>query len=280
MTIAARLASRSASWTTVGGTRALVGATVALLVALHRRAPLKTTRRGLSWARSLLGTGAMLATFYAVSAQDLGVSTAVTLFSTAPIFIALLSPRVLGEKPTGSLWTILLVAFGGIVLVAGTHLDVAAFPALCALLAAVFSALAMMFLRLMRSGNDAAEPESAEAIAFHFGAVAFVAHAALGAFSFQIPTAEDTFWLIVTGLAGGVAQLAMTRAYALTEAARLGAVGYIGTVMGFVGSVVFLAERPDFLQIIGAVLVVGAGVALAITSAGVGVRHRRTTSRA
>ena len=276
MTIAARLASRSASWTTVGGTRAFVGAGVALVVALHRRAPLSTRRRGLSWARSLLGTGAMLSTFYAVSSPELGVSTAVTLFATAPLFIAILSPRILGEEPGRILWGVLLVAFSGVVLVAGTHLDVAAFPATCALLAAMFSALAMMFLRMMRSGGHGEEPESAEAIALHFGLVAFAAHAVLGVFSFRVPTLEDSFWLLVTGVSGGVAQLAMTRAYALTEAARLGAVGYIGTVMGFVGSVVFLHERPDPTQIVGAVLVIGAGVVLAISSA----RATLITSRA
>ncbi len=266
MTIAARLASRSAHWTMVGGSRALVGALVALGVGLYLKAPLKTKRRGLSWARSLLGTGSMLATFYAISSPAIDVGTAVTLFATSPIFIALLSPRVLGEHPSRGLWSILIVAFFGVALVAGPHLGLAALPALSALLAAVISACALMFLRIMRSTRDDANPESAEAIALHFGLVGFAAHAILGIFSFHLPEARDVFWLIVTGLSGGLAQLAMTRAFALTEAARLGAAGYLGTVMSFGSSVVFLGERPDASQIAGSVLVVTAGVALAISA--------------
>lgn len=267
MTISARLASRSAPWTMVGASRALVGAMVALVVALHLRVPLKTKRRGLSWARSLLGTASMLATFYAISAPSLHVGTAVTLFATAPIFIALLSPKVLGEHPGAGLWTVLAVAFVGVSLVAGPQLGFAALPAGSALLAAMFSAGAMMFLRMMRSGRDEGEPESAEAIALHFGLVGFAAHAFLALFAFRMPDLRDMFWLVLTGITGGLAQLAMTRAFALTEAARLGAVGYLGTVMSLAGSVVFLGERPGFTQIAGAMLVIGSGIVLALISA-------------
>ncbi len=267
MTIAARLASRSAPWSMVGASRAGVGALVALVVALHLRVPLKTKRRGLSWARSLLGTASMLTTFYAISAPSLAVGTAVTLFATSPIFIALLSPKILGEHPGKGLWTVLVVAFVGVSLVAGPQLGFAAVPATAALLAAIFSACAMMFLRMMRSGRDEGEPESAEAIALHFGLVGFAAHALIALFSFRMPEARDVVWLFVAGLSGGLAQLAMTRAFALTEAARLGAVGYLGTVMSFTGSIVFLGERPGFTQIAGALLVIGSGIALALLSA-------------
>ncbi len=274
MTIAARLASRSAPWTLVGGSRALVGALVALSFALKAGTPLRTKHRGMSWARSLLGTLSMLTTFYALSASALAVGDAVTIFSMAPIFIAIFSPRLLGERPSKGLWGVLLVAFAGVALVAGPKLTFlgsglgsrtgASLPALAALLAAIFSALAMMFLRKMRSGD---EPDSAEAIALHFALVGTVAHACFALFTFRMPTLRDMGWLLVTGLTGGLAQLAMTRAYALTEAARLGAVSYLGTITTFVASIVFLGERPVLTQIAGSLLVVGAGVALAVSAA-------------
>src|SRR5262245_5222213 len=89
MTISARLASRTASWATVGASRALVGGVVALTFALRSGASLRTRNRGLSWARSILGTLAMLTTFYALGASSLPVGDAVTIFATAPILIAL-----------------------------------------------------------------------------------------------------------------------------------------------------------------------------------------------
>lgn len=267
MTIAARLASRSASWATVGATRALVGAIVALAFALRSGASLRTQRRGLSWARSIFGTLSMLATFYALGARDLPVGDAVTIFAVAPMLIALFSPALLGERPSRGLWGVLIIAFAGVALIAGPRLSFAGLSAAAALCAAIFSALAMMFLRRMRSGSHGRAAESAEAIALHFASLSFVVHALIAASSFRVPEGRDLGFLLLTGLAGGLAQLAMTQAYALTEAARLGAVSYLGTVISFLASVALLGERPAWTQIVGASLVVGAGLALGISAA-------------
>jgi len=267
MAISARLASRSASWTTVGASRALVGAAVAFAFALRSGASLRTRNRGLAWARSISGTLAMLATFYALGSPNLAVGDAATIFATAPILIALFSPWLLGEKASRGLWGVLLVAFAGVALVAGPQLSFSGLPACASMLSAVFSALAMMFLRRMRSGHGSGEPESTEAIALHFALVAFAAHAIFGLFSFRMPTARDAGWLFLTGFTGGLAQLAMTRAYALTEAARLGAVSYLNTVVTFLAGIVFLGERPAWTQLAGCALVVSAGLALAVSAA-------------
>jgi drug/metabolite transporter (DMT)-like permease len=275
MTIAARLASASAGWATVGGARALGGALVAAAFALGRGRSLRTSRPVLSWARSIFGTLSMLTTFYALSSRELAVGDAVTLFATAPLFIALLSPVVLRERTDPALWGVLVFAFVGVVLVAGPHfvqgggklLSLGSVPAISAFLAAVFSATAMMFLRMMRAGHGGGPPDSPEAIAFHFATLGFVVHAAIASLDFHSPTLRDSGFLALAGVSGGLAQLAMTRAYALAPAAKLGAVGYAGTVLGFAGAVVFLGERPGWLQLVGATLVVGAGVVLALISA-------------
>jgi drug/metabolite transporter (DMT)-like permease len=267
MALSAKLAAKSASWATIGAGRALVGALVALAFALRSGGPLRPRNRPLSWARSILGTLAMLATFYAIGSPSLAVGDAATLLATSPILMAILSPWILGEKPGARLWIVLVVAFAGVLLIAGPKLGFSGLPAASAMLAAVFSALAMMFLRKMRSaagGDEAGEPESTPAIALHYSLVAFATHAVFAVGSFRSPSAAGWAWLVVAGLTGGLAQLAMTRAYALTEAARLGATGYLGTVMTFAGGVLFLDERPGLAQVVGALLVVGAGVALAL----------------
>jgi drug/metabolite transporter (DMT)-like permease len=276
MTVAARLAARSAAWTTIGAGRALFGALVALAFALPSGRSLRPTRWGLSWARSLLGTCAMIATFVSLGSHAIAVSDAVVLFSTSPLLIALLSPWVLGERPERSLWAILVVAFVGVALVAGPHFASDAKPAIVALLAAVSSALAMMFLRKLRHAQPGVEPESSESIAFHFALVGFVVLATLNLVEYRTPAPADAAWVVVAGVSGGLAQLAMTRAYALAEAARLGAVSYLGTVIAFAGAVVFLGERPAADRLLGATLVVGSGVALALTTARAASRLRGT----
>lgn len=266
MTIFARLASHHAAWAEVGMARAGVGAAVAIAFAVHRKAPLTTRRRGLSWARSLFGTGAMLSTFYALGAADLAVGDAVTLGATSPIFLALLSGPLLGERPGRIVWVVTLVAFAGIALVAGPRFASGGWSAAVALAAAGFSAFAMIFLRRMRSGAGGGA-ESVEAITLHFSLVSLAAHLAIALPTLALPSATGLALLAGTGLAGGLAQMAMTRAYALTEAARLGAASYVGTVLAQLGAVLFLGEVPGTTQVVGGALVVGAGVALAWGSA-------------
>lgn len=267
MSLFARLASRSASWSTIGASRALIGALVALLFARSTGASLRTRSLKLSAARSGLGTLSMLLTFYSLAQADLAVGDAATLFATAPLFIALFAPVLLKEPADARLWALLVVAFAGVACIAGPHLKLDASPALAALGAAFFSAFAMMILRVMRSGKGGAEPESAAAIALHFALTSATVHVAISAFNFRVPTAADMLFLLLTGLCGGTAQLAMTRAYALAEAARLGAMSYLGTVAAFVLAVVFLGERPEPLQLLGALLVVGSGTLLAVAAA-------------
>jgi len=263
MTLAARMAARSAGWATIGASRAFMGGMVALFFAWQTGVSLKTRSPRMSWARSGFGTISMITTFYALGRTDLALGDAVTLLSMAPLFIAVLAPTFLGERSSARLWGVLLVAFAGVALIAGPHLSFRALPAVSAVVAALSSAIAMMFLRRMRSGG---EPENAEAIAFHFSVVGFTALFVINLFSFRMPTAVDAVYLALAGTAGGLAQLAMTRAYALAQAARLGAMGYLGTVMSFVGSILLLGEEPQLGQLFGAVLVIGAGVVLALAA--------------
>lgn len=267
MALAGRAASAEAPWQEVGMSRAAMGALVAIAFAWARRAPLKTKRRGLSWARSLFGTVSMLSTFYALSAKDLPVGDAVTLLATAPIFIALLSGPILGEKPSSAVWWVTAVAFGGIALIAGPSLHAGASSAMIALLAAASSGVAMMFLRKMRATADGASAESVEAIALHFSLVSLAVHVVLAWPTLASPSPRTAVLLVVTGLTGGIAQLCMTRAYALTEAAKLGAVSYLGTVLTQIGAILLLHERPGSRQLLGATLVVGAGLVLAAATA-------------
>ncbi len=278
MSIAARMASRTATWPTIAASRSFMGALVALGFALRTGASLKTRSPKLSLARSVFGTFSMLLTFYALGRSDLAVGDAVTLFATAPLFIAVIAPVVLKEKTEKSLFAILAVAFMGVACIAGPHLAARSWSAVAALAAALFSAFAMMFLRLMRSGRSSGAPESSEAIAFHFAALSFCVHFVICLFTFRVPAAADIAFLAVTGLAGGLAQLAMTRAYALADAARLGASSYLGTVISLVAATVLLGERPTLLQLGGAALVVGAGVVLALQAARAG-SARRTAPR-
>ncbi len=268
MNFFARLASASAPWASVGAVRALIGAAVAFAVARSRGAPLVATdRRALFW-RSAFGTASMLGTFYALSSRTLSLGDTVTLFNLSPVFLALLAPLLLRERTTTATAIAIALSLGGVVLVlrpAFLFGDAAplmlsssgpslAASALSAVLAAVFSSVAMVMLR--RAGKT----ESPEAIAFHFSLFAFVVMSLLALLDPRLPTLRDAGFMVAAGVAAGVAQIAMSRAYALERAARVGSMSYLAVVASAVLGAAVLGERPSALAVGGMALVVAGGL--------------------
>jgi drug/metabolite transporter (DMT)-like permease len=292
MNVFARVASARLPWAEVGAARTTVAALVALGVAFVRRAPLTIRDKPKAWARSLCGTVAMLCVFYTIGASEIALGDVVTLSSMAPVFIALLAPYLLGESSGRWVWLATLLAAAGVTLVVGPELRAAGHLALIAVLGAFFSALAMIFLRKMRVGAGAAptpaptpmpqsaigtalgeggaeavkaQPgESPEAIVVHFSVVSSAVMIALAIPTWRTPNLADAGLLAATGLTGGLAQLAMTRAYALERAARLGTIGYLGVILTHFFGIAVLHERTGTAQVLGSALVVGSGVLIAL----------------
>ncbi len=260
MNLFARMASKHVPWSEVASARMFVGAGVATLSAFSRGVSLRTYDRRLAWGRSLFGSCAMLCVFYTLGAPAIALGDAATLLKTNPIFIALLSPVVLGEKGEAYVWWAMLLSFAGAALIAGPSFQLRGSVALVALLGALFTAMAMMWLRRLGRGAR----ESPEAIAIHFSLVSGCVTALISIPGFRIPDAKGAFFMLLTGLCGGVAQLAMTRAYALDKAARVGAMDYLTTVVSYILGMAVLGERPGKAEAVGAALVVFAGVGLAV----------------
>jgi len=262
MGVFTRLAARDVPWSEVAAARALLGAAVAVAVARARHASLAVHDQKTAWARSICGTAAMVCTFYTLGAPAIALGDAVTLGATSPIFIALLSPRLLGETSGKGIWIPSAIAFVGAALVAGPRFRLAGSLAVVALLGAVFSALAMIWLRRLSSGKSGAARESPEAIVAHFSLVAGVAMTAIALPVLKVPDGRGALLLVATGMSGALAQIAMTRAYALDRAARVGSASYLGVVMSHAASALVLGEPTSPLGAVGAACVILAGVAL------------------
>lgn len=271
MNFLARLATASASWASVAAVRALVGALVAFGVARIRGRPLAPNDvRAVFW-RSLLGTIAMLATFYALSSRTVSLGNTVTLLNLSPVFLAVLAPIFLRERTSAGVAIAIALALAGVVLVVrpafvfGPGADEALTPTpgagpsagltvLVAVLAALSTSIAMMLLR--RVGQT----ESAEAIAFHFSLFAAATMGLISLFDLRLPTMRDAICMIAAGLCAGFAQLAMTRAYALERAARVSGMSYFSVVASALLGAALLGERPGPTAVAGMTLVIAGGV--------------------
>ena len=258
MSIGARLVSRDVPWQEVCGARMLIAGVVAFVVAKSRGKSLRVTDQKFAWLRSIFGTLSAAGTFYVLAAKGIAIGDAVTLFATAPIFVALLSWPLLGERVRPSVIVAVAVAFIGILIVTKPSFESSRWVVIVGTLTALGSALAMMWLRKIGPG------ESSEAIVFHFMCVGSVALAFASIPVWRTPDSRSLLLLAMTGLAGGFAQLALTRAYSRDNAARVSVVGYSQIVFVRVIAFPLFGEVPSLVQVAGSVLVVGSGVILAL----------------
>jgi drug/metabolite transporter (DMT)-like permease len=258
MNVCTRLGARELPWSEIAAVRFLVGALIALLLARYRNISLRITDQPNTWRRSLYGTTAAVCTFYALASSHIPLEDAVTLGATAPIFVALLSGPLLGERVGAAVGAAGLLGFTGIVAVVRPSLGAEIPVALIATLGAVFYALAMIWLRKIGPG------ETHEAVVLHFSVVAFCVCLALSIPVWHWPHWPATGFLLGAGLAGGGAQIAMTRAYSLARAAPVTAMSGLGIVFTYLLALPIFGGQPDAWQVAGSLMVIAATLLLTV----------------
>lgn len=271
MRLATRVNAAALPWPALAATRFLGGAAVIYGIARLTRATLGITDRRSTWLRAIFGTGSSVGVFYALGSSEISVGDATTLAATAPLFVAALSRPMLGEHVTPRTLAGIALGFLGVATLVGPSFGTSGRVALIALAGAASYSMAMVYLRKV------GPTESSEAVALHVSLVAggfamlLLTGAALGgglADGARIvwPAHGDVRWwaVVAAAVAGGVSQIAVTRAFALERAARIGAVSYAGVVLTYALEALILARSPTATQLAGAALVVAAGL-LAVT---------------
>jgi drug/metabolite transporter (DMT)-like permease len=196
------------------------------------------------WVRSVAGSVSLVCTFYALS--RLPPHVVLTLTNTFPIWVAVLSWPVLGERPTAAVWLAALTGVAGVVLIqaqvrqAEGPLDPVALA--LALVASFSTAVAMLGLHRLHDLDP-------RAIVAHFSGVAalfclasfFVGPApAVG----HLADARTLGLLLAVGGTATVGQLFLTKAFAAGPPAKVSVVGLTQVV--FALGLYLLLERPAF----------------------------------
>jgi drug/metabolite transporter (DMT)-like permease len=201
--------------------------------------------------RGVTGTGSMACYFLAISRLPLG--DAVMISYASPIVVALLSPWILGERPVPGLWGALALGFAGVSLVAGPRFEGDALGVGAALATAVFAGLAYIYVR------ESARTERSDTIVFWFCGIGSVITAPTLWPSPTIPSVSGQLALLGVGLLGLLAQLAMTRAYALGDAATISLYSYLTPVFAAGLGAWTLGEPVGWRTLAGTALVAAAG---------------------
>jgi drug/metabolite transporter (DMT)-like permease len=234
---------------------------VALLPWLVRLGPrgLRTRAWPEHLVRGLAGLASMYCYFYAIA--RIGLSEAILLNYSLPLFMPLIARAWLREQIPPRLWRALALGFLGILLILRPGLAVFRPAALAALLAAVLAALAQVGVRRLTQTEPVAR------IVFYFAVISTVVSALPLVSAWTMPKPGPWSVLVALGVLATLAQLVMTRAYAHAPAAQVGPFIYSAVVFAGLMDWWLWDRVPDASFVAGAVLVCAAGI-LALRSTG------------
>lgn len=202
--------------------------------------------------RSGYGCLAMLGFFHAYSLMPLADVTAIAF--SAPIFIALLSVWLLGERVGLHRWSAILVGFAGMVVIVQPGSGMLQDGALIVIGATLLYALAMIQIRKL------SQSEPSTTIAFYFTAFCTLVTGLVLPWYWVTPTLADLPLLVAVGLLGGMAQLLMTQAYSLAPASVAAPFDYTHLLWSVLFGWYLWGDFPDLQTWIGCAIVVASGL--------------------
>lgn len=204
------------------------------------------------WIRSITGTCSMLGTFYAYT--HLPVAESISITNTTPIWMALLVYCVTRAGLSPSIWAGVASGTIGVVLVQQPQFEQAGFAILVGLGGALFGAIAVYNLHLVKKLHPTT-------IVAHFSMIASTVSFIAMLLSFcVVPREADWTWqvlvkLVGVGALGTVGQLSMTRGFMAGDP-TINAIVALAQVAFGVGFDILIWDRSfDMASIIGIILI-------------------------
>ncbi|WP_432449870.1 DMT family transporter [Aliiroseovarius marinus] len=239
--------------------------------ALRTRQPLAHVSRG------TVGVMAMGLNFTAVGYLALPDVTAI--FYAAPIITVVLAAIFLGEEVRLIRVSAVLAGLLGVMIIMWPQLsgwgagdDLKAFGAMLAFGAACFVAVAKILVRKL-VGID---PPST--VVIYASLTAITLSLLTVPFGWVWPTRTEFLLLLGAGLAGGVGQLMLTTAYTHAEASTIAPFDYTSMIFALAFGYLFFAELPTFQTLVGASIVVMAGLIIIWREARLGKTRSKARS--
>lgn len=225
--------------------------------------------------RSLCSTAGMYSGFFALA--FLAVADATAIGYVTPLVTTLLAVIILKERVRGYRWGALAVGFCGMVVMLwpyfGGHPELAgggqALGAAVALLGACFSAVASIEVRRL------AQYERTGAIVFYFSVIAAVIGLLTSLHAWVTPTPGQLLLLIGAGILGGVGQILITASYRFAPISVLAPFDYTTLIWAMLLGYLVFGDIPVPLVLVGATLVIAAGLVVIWRESVLGIEVRR-----
>jgi drug/metabolite transporter (DMT)-like permease len=235
--------------------RNAVAMLIAVCTMLKAKQPFRIGKGNLKYLliRASAGTAGMLLNFYAI--DHLPISDASILNKLSPFFAIIFSVFVLKEVANRYEWLAVAVAFLGAAFVVkpSFHLDV--IPSLAGLLGGCGAGLAYTYVRKLGQRG-----ENGMMIVLFFSAFSTLCTLPYLIFRFTPMTLQQWVFLWLTGAAAAGGQVFITKAYAYAPAKEISVYDFSNVIFSAIWGFLFLGQIPDWLSIIGYVIIIGTAV--------------------
>lgn len=220
----------------------------------QRLTHVKTKRLGMHLIRSISGLMAMYCFFYALA--NIELANAMLLKLTGPLFIPIIAIVWIGEHVSMKTVLGIVIGFAGVVVFLNPTGEVQ-LAAVVGLIGGALAALAKVAIRKM------SDTEPTARIVFYFALLGAL-FSSIPAFSsgIYIPSSSEWALLLLLGTVGTCGQFFLTKAYKIAPASQVGPFTYSSLLWASLAGWYFWSELPTLQTLIGAGLIIVAGVIL------------------
>ncbi len=208
--------------------------------------------------RAIAGIGSMFCNFASLARIPLADMTAIGFIT--PLFNVALAAIFLGERVRMFRWAAVAVGFVGVLIMLAPHLfgaergPGAAAGALLAFVGAFLVSAAMTQVRQLTA------TETTASLVFSFTVLCTLTALVTVFWGWVKPSPWDSMILVLTGIFGGIGQITVTESYRHAEAGTVAPFAYTSMIYSIVIGYSFFGEVPEAIVLLGAALVVLAGL--------------------
>lgn len=226
-----------------------------------------TDRIGLHLVRACLNVCAMFAFFTGLSMTPIAKVTALSF--TSPLFMAVLSVIILGERMRVRRWTATILGFIGTLIILRPGVEAVDLGSMLVVGSALVWAVTMIVIKFL------ARTDSSLTITAYMNVLLSILSLGPAIYVWQTPSAEAWMWLVFIGVSGTLAQLTLTEALSQTEATAVMPYDFLKLVWTAMMGYLFFAEIPTLYTWIGAAVIFFSGFYIAYRES-VLARQRRS----
>ena len=234
-------------------TRSLAALVVLAPLLMKGGAPnlVRLEKPGVQVSRVAMATAELV--FFYMAIRYLPLADVMTFYLAGPIYVAAVSPWLLGEQVSRRQLLAITIGFAGVVVVLRPGSGSLSWPALISIGGSLCYAMVVVQSRQLRSTPD-------RVLVFWQTIGALVIGAILSPFDWVTPSLADLLMLAALGIVSMTAHLCIARSLKLAPAAVVAPIQYSLLLWAILFGWLVFGDRPQLPMLIGAAVIVIAGL--------------------